>query len=452
MSSLQKNLTEGSVWKQLIMFSLPLMLSNFIQSAYNIADMIIVGQFAGTYSLSGVNIGGQITLIITSMVIGLSVGGTVLIGQYSGAGNHKALKETIGTLFSTLIILAVFLTVVMLFLRKPVLHLIQTPKESFDEALRYFTVTACGLIFIFAYNALSAVMRGLGNSKTPLIFVAVACVVNIGLDLLLVAVFNMAAIGAAIATVFSQALSVVLCVIYLKRRDFVFDFKFSSLRFNKERFKILVKIGVPTSVQYTVTSISFMFMTTIANIIGGAPVSAALGSVGKFNTFATLPSAAMNSAISAIAAQNIGANKSKRAVKTMYIGLVIAWVFSAVIFVLVQIWPEFVLKMFNNDADYISAGTLYLKYFSIDFLVLPLLMSVNGFIIGTGHSIIPLCSSVLASVVARVPSAYLFGIELGFGVRGLGFVAPLSTFVAFVLSACYYLSGKWKNTTILSEK
>ena len=186
MSQFQRNLSEGNVAKQLIFFAVPFILSNLIQSLYNVADMIIVGQFSGTVSMSGVNIGGQITFIITNLVIGLAAGATVLIAQYLGAGQQKELEETIGTLFTVLILAAVLFSALMIVLRVPILRLIQTPAESFDEANRYLTITMAGTIFIFGYNALSAVMRGMGDSKRPLYFVGVACAVNVGLDLLMV--------------------------------------------------------------------------------------------------------------------------------------------------------------------------------------------------------------------------------------------------------------------------
>ena len=215
MAKFENDLVKGNVAKQLFLFALPILISNLIQTLYSVADMIIVGQFAGAASMSGVNIGGQVTFLITNMVFGLSVGATVLIGQYLGANNRKAIEKTIGTLFTSLFVLAIVLTIAMLILQKPLLRLIKTPEESFDEASRYFFVTTLGNIFIFAYNALSAVMRGLGDSKNPLVFVGVACITNIVLDYIFVAVFNTGATGAAIATVISQAVSVILCVIIL---------------------------------------------------------------------------------------------------------------------------------------------------------------------------------------------------------------------------------------------
>ena len=199
----EKNLSQGNVAKQLLLFAIPFIISNFIQSLYSVADMAIVGHFSGTVSMSGVNIGSQVTMLMTNLVVGLSVGGTVLIGQYVGSGQRNKLKNTIGTLFTTLFFCAIVITAIMVFLKDPILVLIQTPSESFSEASSYLLITALGTIFIFGYNAFSAVMRGMGDSVRPLVFVAIAAGTNILLDLVLVAGFKMAATGAAIATVVS---------------------------------------------------------------------------------------------------------------------------------------------------------------------------------------------------------------------------------------------------------
>lgn len=278
--SIEKNLTEGSVAKQLILFALPFMLSNLIQTLYNVTDMLIVGIYSGTVGISGVNIGGQVTFILTNIIIGLAVGGTVVIGQYLGAGDRKGMRETISTLLTFLLVAGIAFTVIMLILSDKVLNLLQTPKESYQQARNYLDVTLMGTIFIFGYNAFAAILRGLGDSKRPLIFVTIACLTNIFLDLLFVGVYGMEARGAAIATVISQAFSMILCIIYLKRSDFEFDFKLSSFKFYKERFAMLMKIGIPISIQNVIVNFSFLVLTTIANSMG-VNASAAVGIVGK---------------------------------------------------------------------------------------------------------------------------------------------------------------------------
>ncbi len=450
MSKFENNLAKGSVIKQLLLFAAPFLLSNFIQSVYSVADMIIVGQFAGTNAMSGVNIGSQVTLLVTNFVFGLSVGATVLIGQYLGAGDKKSMRQTIGTLFTSLMVLAFAITLVLHVLRRPLLELIQTPKESFQDALDYFTVTNLGNIFIFGYNALSAVMRGMGDSKNPLIFVSVACVTNIGLDLLLVAVFGMGAMGAALATVFSQAVSMVLCIIYLKRNDFIFDFKLASFGFHKEKLGLLLKVGVPSCVQNVAVSVSFLFLTAMVNTLG-AEASAAVGAVGKFNGFAILPALAMSSSISAMAAHNIGAGEEKRAVRTMQYGMGIAFGISAVVFALAQLFPEAILQVFGGDESMIAFGITYMRSFSFDFLVVPIVFCMNGLFIGSGHTLFSLINGSMSSVLVRIPMAYLFGFVFEWGLGGIGLGGPMASAVASLVALIYFFTGRWKKSTILKQ-
>ena len=448
MNKFENNLSQGNVVKQLIVFSFPFLLSNLIQTLYSVADMIIVGRFSGAISMSGVNIGSQVTFLITNMVFGLSVGATVLIAQYLGAGNKTELKETIGTLFTSLLVLALVLTVSMIVFEEPLLRLIKTPVESFAEAKNYFFITMLGTIFIFGYNALSAVMRGMGDSKNPLVFVTIACIVNIALDLLLVAVFKMGAGGAAIATVASQAISMILCIIYLKRNGFVFDFKLSSFGFQKERLKMLLKIGIPTSFQNVATSFSFLFLTALVNSLG-VIASAAVGAVGKLNGFAILPAIAMSSSISAMSAQNIGAGEEKRAVKTMKVGMLISTVISIIIFLFVRFFPELILSVFSDDKEMIVQGAVYIKSFSFDYLIVPFVFCLNGLFVGSGHTTFSLINGVLSSLLIRIPAAYIFGIAMGYGLWGIGLGAPIASFLSLVLGIWFYFSGKWKKPVII---
>lgn len=448
MAKFENDLVKGSVAKQLILFSLPILFSNLIQTLYSVADMIIVGQFCGAASMSGVNIGSQITFVITNMVFGLSVGVTVLIGQYLGSNNRKAIKETIGTLFSSLTILAVILTALMLILQTPLLKLIQTPKESFSEAKIYFFITTLGNFFIFGYNALSAVMRGMGDSKNPLIFVLIACVTNIILDLILVAIFKMGAAGAAIATVVSQGLSMVLCIFYLMRNNFIFDFSRESLKINKKRLSMILKIGVPSSVQNVATGASFLFLTTLVNTIG-YEASAAVGAVGKLNGFAILPAVAMSSAISAMVAQNLGAGREDRAKKTTAVGIGISISISVVIFAFVSFFPEWCMRAFTSEAPVINCGVEYIKAFKYDYLIVPFVFCFNGLFIGAGHTTVSLINGMISSILFRIPASFLFGMVMDMGLMGVGLGAPVASLAALIYGVIFYLSGKWKKQIIL---
>ena len=434
-----------------MLFAVPFIISNFIQALYNVADMIIVGQFSGTVSMSGVNIGGQITLLMTYLVIGLSSGASVLIGQYKGYGARKELKETIGTLFTTLLALAVVMTIAMELLRNPLLRLINTPAESFSEARSYLFITMLGVVFIFGYNALSAVMRGLGDSKRPLIFVSIACGVNIVLDFVFVAGLKMGASGAALATVISQATSMILCIIYLKRNDFIFDFKFSSFGFHKERLKMLLKIGLPTSIQNVIGTLSFMFLTAMVNTFG-VTASAAVGAVGKFNSFAILPASAISASIGAMSAQNIGAGREERAVQTMKVGMVTSFCLSVVVFVLASVFPAQILRLFADDEAMIAEGMLYLKTFKFNYLFASLWFSFNGLFIGSGHTKFSLFNGMMASILIRVPVAYLVGIVWQNGLSGVGMGGPVASFIGALNGLLFFLSGRWRRPTVLKDK
>ncbi len=447
-SSIEKNLTEGSVAKNLIMFALPFMLSNLIQTLYNVADMLIVGNFNGTAGISGVNIGGQVTFIITNIVIGLTVGGTVVIAQYLGSGDREGMSESIKTLLTFLLITSVIITVAMMLLSDSILHLLQTPAESYQEARDYLNITVLGTIFIFGYNAFAAILRGLGDSKRPLFFVATACIINILLDLLLVGVFRMASKGAALATVISQAISMIACIIYLKRSNFDFDFKPGSFRFYKDRFLMLLRVGIPISITNVITNFSFLVLTTIANGMG-VSASAALGIISKYNGFAILPAIAVGSSVSAMVAQNMGAGRIDRAKKTLHVGFILSFSVSLFVFILTRLFPAQILALFGDDPAMISAGVEYIKTFSLDYLLVPAVFCLNGLITGSGHTIVSSFGGIMSSLGFRIPLALLFGVVLGKGMLGLGLAAPIASLGTGVILLIYYLSGKWKTSTVI---
>ena len=448
MAKFENNLAEGNVVKQLILFSLPVLISNIIQSLYSTVDMLIVGQFANEAAMSGVNIGGQVSFIITNMVFGLSVGATVLIGQYKGADNRCGIHEVIATLLVSLGVLAVVITSVMIVLVEPILTVIQTPAESYLEAKRYFIISMTGTVFIFGYNALSALMRGLGDSKNPLIFVAIACGVNIVLDLLFVAIFEMGAAGAALATVVSQAISMILCILYLAKNNFIFDFSKESFKaFSKKQLKLILKVGIPTSIQNVASGLSFLFLTTLVNTMG-VMASAAVGAVGKLNGFAILPGVAMSTSVSAMSAQNIGAGEYKRASHTMYTGIAVALGISVVIFALVGLFPETCMRMFGDDPEFIQCGVDYIKSFKYDYLIAPVFFCFNGLFIGSGHTTFSLVNGILSSVLFRIPASFIFGMALNLGLQGVGLGAPVASIAALLLCIIFYTTGKWKKIVI----
>jgi putative MATE family efflux protein len=446
----ETNLVTGSVVKQLMLFAIPFIISNFVQSLYSVADMIIVGHFAGVTSMSGVNTGGQVSFLMTNVIFGLCSGATVLIGQYLGNNDRVKLKQTVSTLFTLLIIAAVVLSSLMLVFKDGILGLMNTPDETYKEASSYLLITTLGTVFIFGYNAFSSVMRGMGDSKRPLVFVTIACITNVILDIIAVGPLKMGAAGAALATIISQALSMILCIMYFIKNDFVFDFKFKSFRMHGERLRMLLKIGIPTSVQNVVSSISFLFLTSVVNLIGGEVANAAVGSVGKFNAFAILPAIAISSSVSAMCAQNIGAGQFERARKTMKTGIVVALSISVVMFAIAMFFSKQIMLIFGAEEEFIKQGKAYLFAWSFDYLLAPIMFQFNGLFIGSGHTIFSLITNMISAVLARIPVAYICGVTLGWGIIGVGCAGPAATVVSLAICVGFYFSRRWMKSTVIS--
>lgn len=458
MSKLQRDFTTGPIGRGMIAFAMPFLLSNILQALYGAVDMWVVGNFSAadatvrTAVLSGVNIGSQITNLVAMMVSGLTVSGTVMVGQYVGARKPKDASETVGTMFTLLFLVGLALTILMIVLSGPLLRLLDTPAEAFPHAQQYLNICLSGTLFIFGYNAISAIQRGLGDSVRPLIFVGVACVINIVLDLWLVKGLGMGAAGAAWATVIAQAVSLGMAAWYLSRSRFIFDFKLSSFKIKKDKMRLMIKLGIPSSVQSIIVNISFLVMTTLVNGIGGYVASAAVGVAGKFNSFAILPAVAMSSSVSAFAAQNIGARRHDRAKKALGVGVAMALGISAAVFVLVQLFPGEIIAFFDQNPDTIANGIEYMRTFSFDYLLVPILFCINGLIMGAGHTTFTLLTASLSSLLLRIPVAVVFGSVLGWGLKGVGLAGPAASTAGVVLASWFLFSGRWlKDKTGISR-
>lgn len=459
MSKLQRDFTTGPIGRGMIAFAMPFLLSNILQALYGAVDMWVVGNFSSadaavrTAVLSGVNIGSQITNLVAMMVSGLTVSGTVMVGQYVGARKQKDASETVGTVFTLLFFVGLTLTVLMILLSGPILRLLDTPAEAFPHAQQYLNICLSGTLFIFGYNAISSIQRGLGDSVRPLIFIGVACVINIVLDLWLVKGLNMGAAGAAWATVIAQAVSLALAAWYLSRSRFIFDFKLRSFKIKKDKMRLMIKLGIPSSVQSIIVNISFLVMTTLVNGIGGYVASAAVGVAGKFNSFAILPAVAMSSSVSAFAAQNIGARRHDRAKKALWVGMAMALGISAAVFALVQLFPGEIISFFDQNPDTVANGVEYMRTFSFDYLLVPILFCINGLIMGAGHTTFTLLTASLSSLLLRIPVAIIFGSVLGWGLRGVGLAGPAASTAGVLLASWFLATGRWlKDKTGISRE
>ena len=454
----EKDLTKGNVLKQMILFSLPFLLSNFIQALYNVGDMLIVGLFDGTpAAITAVNEGGQITILVTNIIVGFCLGGTVMIAQYLSRKQHEDIKQTIGTVFTSLMIAAAILSVLMIGLAVPLVKLMGVPAEAQRDTIAYVMICMAGNVFIFGYNGISAVLRGMGDSVRPLIIVGGTCALNIGLDALFVGPFNMGVAGAAIATVISQAIAMFAAVIYLYKKKFIFDFKLKSFKIYKDKLKRLFKIGLPASVQNAVTSLSFIFLLAFVNR-HGVEAGAGAGIAAKINSLVVLPILAIGMAVTAMSAQNIGASMYKRAVKIMFVGMGVCLIVGTAFYICAQVLAEPLIKVFMlkeqpdyNQAEAIALGVVYLKAFSVDYIILAVFATLMGLINGSGHTEISMVFSLCSSIFIRVPLAYIMDRVAGLGFKGIAFAVPMATAVTTILSAVYVLTGKWKKNKLGSE-
>ncbi|MDR2753148.1 MAG: MATE family efflux transporter [Oscillospiraceae bacterium] len=465
MSKFQKDLTQGSVAKHLILFSMPFLAANFLQALYNMADMFFVGRFSGAVGATAVGVGGQVTILTINLISGLAVGGTVMIAQLIGANKQGDVKRTVGTMFTLYGIAGIAMTVLMLVIDPLILKLLVADDAgplAYAETLKYTQICMGGLFFIFGYNAVSAVLRGMGDSKHPLYFVSIAAVLNIGLDALLCGGFRMGAAGAAWATVVSQGVSFLLSVFFLRRQNFLFDFHPKSFRIDKDILRQLLKIGLPTSVGGTTVTFSFMVLTGIAKTIAGIAGNTALSVTGKVNSVAILPALAMQAATSSMAGQNLGAGKQKRALQTCLTAIGITLVVTVPLMLLAQLFAKPIIHFFigtgSQGLDPVTAqacvdqSVIYIRSISWDYLLVSGVFNIIGLAMAAGHTKFSLVAGLVSSLLVRVPAAWLLGKVLGLGLRGMGFAAPIATTASLLIDIIYLLSGRWKKSKITLDR
>lgn len=448
--AIERDLTKGNLVTTLLTFALPYIAANFLQALYGAADLIIVGKYCESSVVSAVATGSQLLQTLIFFITGLTVSATVLIGNAYGAKKYDNIIKIINTMTVCFIFASIILSTFIIGFDKQLLHLLRTPEEAFSSTLDYVFVCSLGLVFVFAYNAISAVLRGLGNSIVPMYFGGIACVVNIILDILLVGYFNMGASGAAIATVFSQGLSVVIGLIYLRKGNFVFDFKFRGIRFDIDTAKDLFKIGLPLSLQDTLIPLSFLFLFSIANSMGVA-ASAAYGSVVRLNAFMMLPAGSFAMSLTALTAQNLGAKNVERAENALKLSILFAFIFGFIFFIWQQIDPKSAIAIFTKDNNVLEAGALYLKSFSYDYLLVPFVFCINGFLFGCGRTIFAAANSIFSSFAIRVPLGFILTIPATATLFDLGIAAPCAS-VLTTLTGSLYLFYIIKNNKLISEK
>lgn len=445
------SLTHGNMFKALLSFSLPYMFANIIQALYGSVDALVVGNFADSAGLSAVATGSMIMMTVNSFVTGFSNGGTVLVGQYTGAEQPEDVKSTIGSLFTLFACVAVGLSVILLFCAKGIAGLMQAPAEAFTYTVQYTSICYIGLLFTSGYNAVSAILRGMGDTKKPLLFIGIACVFNIILDLLFVAGLGLGAAGAAIATTAAQAISFFLSIIYLKRRGFIFDFKLKSFKPDPVKIKSLVRIGLPIGLQDSLANVSFLFMLALINTMG-VNTSAAAGVGDKLVTFAMLPPGAFTAAISAMTAQNVGAMQRERAIQGFKLGLGMSLIVGTFLALIMGIFPKWLFGIFTSDAAVIELAPYYLLPYAAEGVLVCFVFSTNGFFNGCGYSQVSMISHLTSTFLVRVPVAWLLGSMEGATLAHVTAAAPISSFIQIIILFYFYKRGKWKRAFELGAK
>ncbi len=432
-----KDLTQGNLIKNIFVFSLPFLFSYFLQTLYGMADLFIVGQYNGASSISGVSIGSQIMHMLTVMLVGICMGTIVMIGRNVGSHNEKGISKTIGNSISLFTILSVILVIVLLLLLNPIVNIMQTPLEAIDETKKYLLICFIGIPFIIAYNVISSIFRGLGDSKTPMYFIIIACIANIALDYLFIGCFDLHASGAAYGTVIAQAISVVCSIISISKRKLIQIHK-EDLKLEKEYFQPILKTGIPVSLQDGLIQISFLIITMIANR-RGVEVSAAVGIVEKIISFLFLVPSSMLSTVSTIASQAIGANKKELARKVTFICIGIAFTFGIIIGIVFQFIAENVLSLFTKEQNVIALGASYIHSYVFDCAIAGIHFCFSGFYVATGYSKISFIQNILSIIFMRVPGAYLASIYFPNTLFPMGLAAPLGGVLQVVICVIFFI-------------
>ena len=433
----KSDFTQGSILKKLVFFMLPVLGALVLQAAYGAVDLLVVGRFGSTSGLSAVSTGSQVLNLVTFVVIQFAMGITVLIARYLGEKRPEQIGSVIGGAVLVFTCISIGLFILMVCFARPISILMQAPTEAVDLTADYVRICGSGIFFIVAYNLMSAIFRGLGDSKSPLLFVLVACIVNVAGDLVLVAGFHKDAAGAALATVLAQALSVVFAVVLLVKKELPFAIKNSDFRFNPQCKKFL-KIGLPLALQECLTQLSFLALCAFVNRLG-LEASSGYGVACKIVNFAMLVPSALMQSMASFVSQNVGAGKTKRAKKSMVTGIGVGLAVGCVVFLLVMFKGDVLAGFFSTDAAVIQNGYDYLKGFALETIVTAVLFSMIGYFNGNNKTLWVMAQGLIQTLLVRLPLAYFMSIQPNASLTKIGLAAPISTIVGIILNVGFFL-------------
>lgn len=433
----KRDFTQGNILKKLVFFMLPILGALVLQAAYGAVDLLVVGRFGSTSGLSAVSTGSQVLNLVTFVVTQLAVGITVLIARYLGEKRQEQIGMVLGGAAVVFALISAGLFIVMVGLARPISVLMQAPEEAVNLTASYVRICGSGIFFIVAYNLLAAVFRGMGDSKSPLLFVLVACVVNIIGDLVLVAGLHLDAAGAAFATVFAQAVSVVFAVVILLKKDLPFKIRKQDFRLNAQCRRFLA-IGIPLALQEFLTQLSFLALCAFVNRLG-LEASSGYGVACKIVNFAMLIPSALMQSMASFVAQNVGAGKFRRAKQAMFTGIGVGLVFGCLVFVLVLLKGDVMAGFFSSDEAVIQKGFAYLKGFAPETIATAIMFSMVGYFNGNNKTVWVMAQGLIQTLLVRLPFAYVMSIQPNASLTKIGLAAPISTMVGIVLNVGFYV-------------
>ena len=433
-----QNFTKGNILTSLVRFALPVLAALFLQTMYGAVDMLVVGQFATAADVSAVSTGSWLMQLITSFVVGIAMGTTVLLGRRLGEGKPEEAGKIIGASIVLFTIIGVVITFFMELCAVPVAQIMRTPIEAFDATVLYVRICSAGSVFIVAYNVLGSIFRGIGDSRMPLVTVAIACVFNIAGDFLLVGVFGMATAGAAIATVLAQALSVIISVLIIRRQKLPFTFRRTDIVFDRKRMGSVFRLGLPIAFQDLLVSISFLAITAIVNSLGVIP-SAGVGVAEKLCGFIMLVPSAFNQSMSAFVAQNMGAGRMDRAKRALLCGIGMSLVVGVFMAWLSFFHGDLLAGLFARDEAVIAAAADYLKAYAIDCLLVSVMFCMIGYFNGYGKTLFVMLQGIAGAFGVRIPVSLIMSRIKPVSLFKMGLATPCSSVVQIILCVGYFL-------------
>ncbi|HEF0289131.1 TPA: MATE family efflux transporter [Clostridioides difficile] len=444
-----KDLTTGHEGKSIFFFAMPMLIGSLFQQLYNTADSIIVGRFIGKEAMAAVSGANPIMFLLVAALMGVNLGFSILVSQFYGSGDLKKVKATIDTTYILLFIGSILISILGIVFGGPMLRLMNTPESVFSQSKLYLTIIFGGILFSAGYNSVSAILRGLGDSITPLYFLIIATILNIVLDLTFIVVLKMGVEGVALATIIAQAVSFIISIIYLNKKHEVLKFKIKGIIYDNKIFKDGLRLGLPSGVQQMLFSIGNMALQFLVNSYGTSAM-AAFGAGLRIENFISLPIMNLGSAVSTFVAQNIGAGENERVKKGIRESIKMTLVLAVIVIALILLFRENLIALFNTDKDVIKIGSSYLFIIGPFFLFIGTSFVLSSAMKGAGDSMFALISSIVSLWLGRLPASYM--LSRFFGTNGIWMGIPFGWTLGLIVTVIYYNKGRWKTKAIVNHR